>query len=173
VRSPECGGGHLIPLGRVAAKRRLVKYCNVDMLVRDTNEVKLVIEIEESKVDPCQILGKAMTSTLSDRYVYQGKRDRADLPLSLMTGFIQVVSTEELPIPACSSKRKSTKPFQWADLEDAFRSSIVSLPGGKVKAYRLLYGDRRSFQSGTSKKDLQDAIVALLFQKDMFNPSYA
>lgn len=75
-------------------KSNMTKLCNVDALIMQDNEVKVIIEIDESNTSPNQICGKYMTSAFSDRYHYNDDNIYIHEKSVL---FIQIIDTKKFP----------------------------------------------------------------------------
>jgi hypothetical protein len=173
-RSPECKGDHALPLFRGGIGGHLVEYCDVDLIVKHGGEARLIVEIEESEVKPNQILGKVITSTLSERYLYRGdKAGKDDTPLSPRTGFIQIISSDKQLNNSGGNRRRSAKASQWQDLDKVIRDNVVALPDGKIRMYRLIFGDSRSFEAGTNREELKKTVTGFLRPDDYSSTSYA
>ena len=126
-----CGGTEHIPLFCSPEKSRANVFCNVDLLLLKNDEVKIIVEIEESDVKPTQICGKMLTSALSSHYIHQNSGNK---PVKMADSvlFIQVVDTSSLVID------RTAKVGQWRALEKSIRNV---LPINKITEYRLLTTD--------------------------------
>lgn len=128
-----CGGNQRIPLFYVANKTRAAEYCNVDLMILKENEVKTIVEIEESNVKPTQICGKFLTSALSNYDIHDSKGNNPVRMADSVT-FIQVVDTSKLV------KGKTAKFKQWKALERSI-NRIIPLRDSRITKYRLLTTD--------------------------------
>jgi len=52
LRDRACGGEQYIPLFSSEDKLNRTKYCNVDLMIHESNKIRVIIEIEESDVTP-------------------------------------------------------------------------------------------------------------------------
>ena len=50
IRDPACGGQQNVPLFYSKAKSNKTEYCNVDLLILKDNQIRVVIEIEETGI---------------------------------------------------------------------------------------------------------------------------
>ena len=117
-----------LPLFSSEDATRETQLCKVDMLVVSENEVKVVIEIEESGRIPTKICGKFITTALAKLYKpYKGKALFLASPLL----FIQVLSSNGIP-------NKSSIPNQLCNIEKAMRN--ISNVNGRQMYYFLFVG---------------------------------
>lgn len=105
-------------------KSNITKLCNVDALIMQENEVKVIIEIDESNTSPNQICGKYMTSAFSNRYHYN---DVNILIPEKTVLFIQVIDTKKFP-------KKSKKEEKLKIIEKIIEENTQ----GIIKEYALL-----------------------------------
>jgi len=128
-----CGGNQHIPLFCTPKKARATEFCNVDLLVLKNNKIKIIVEIEESHINPTQICGKLLTSALSNYYIHESKENQ---PIEMADSvlFIQIVDTSKL------IKDKTAKQKQWKNLEDSM-NKILPVKDSKIKQYRLFTTD--------------------------------
>ena len=152
IKDPACLGApcpeytrkrQQIPIFGSATRGNDTEYCNVDALLLLNGRIKVMVEIEESAVDPVQIFGKFFASVAGQCYIH--KQD-GDVPIYKddRVLFVQVVRSDQLE-PA------SSKPAQWQNMEAAIRSF---LPLGNIHHYSLLAGSASDFQAGQVKNRL-------------------
>ena len=132
IKDEACGGDQRIPLFYDKEKSRTSEYCNVDMLVLKENKVRVMIEIEESKVKPTQICGKFLTSALARYYIHEDK-ENTPVEMSDHLTFVQIVDTSKL-------KNNSAKPKQWKTLERSIQN-IIPLKNSRITSYMLVTRD--------------------------------
>lgn len=133
LRDPACGGKQHIPLFYTLKKARMTEYCNVDLLVLKDNEIKVIVEIEESNVKPTQICGKFLTSALSKYYIHDSAKNKP-AKMADSVSFIQIVDTSKLV------RDKTAKFEQWKALEKSI-NGILRIKDSKITDYRLLTTD--------------------------------
>ena len=92
--------------------------CNVDMLITVNDEVRIVIEIDESSIRPTQIFGKFLQAAVSDSFI-RGGRNGTRYPIGPRLLFLQVLDGSRL------HPEKSKKPQQ-AEVIAARISDFVS-----------------------------------------------
>lgn len=108
-----CGGRHRLPL-YCNAKSLKTELCNVDMLILQSNSVRVILEIEESNVKPVQIFGKFLASALSTHYIY---RNTPPAPMAESVLFIQILDRSKL-------KEGTKKIEQWENIEKLIQNMI-------------------------------------------------
>ena len=128
VRDQACGGNQQIPLFCSDDKSRSTEYCNVDLLVIQDGKIRVIVEIEESDVNPTQICGKFLTSALARYYIHETE-DNVPIGMHDSVSFIQVVDTSNL-------KSLSAKPYQWKNLESSIEN-ILPIKDSNIKEYSL------------------------------------
>lgn len=138
IRDKACGGDQQIPLFISKGKSRETEYCKVDLLVLKDDKIKLIVEIEESDVEPTQICGKFLTSALT-RYYIHAKENNVPIGMHDSVTFIQIVDTSNLKV------EKTSKFKQWMNLEKSI-NHILPVRNSKIKKYRLFYGDESYFK---------------------------
>ncbi len=132
LKSLECGGDHNLPLFCSKVKGNDTEYCNADLLIIKNNKIKVIIEIEESRIEPIQICGKYLTTALSAYYIHESENKEIDMDDSAL--FIQILDRSKLP-------KKTSKLEQWKNLEISIQS-IVPIEGSTIDKYRLFDGEK-------------------------------
>jgi len=130
-RDPACGGNQLIPLFLEEDNTRENQLCQVDLMILKDNEIKAIIEIEESNIKPVQILGKLFASTLAKNYIHHSNKYQA-IKMADDVCFIQVLDTKIL-------KEGSKKEAQWKKIEEKIQDILKKL-NFPVKTYKIFYG---------------------------------
>ena len=123
-----CGGNQRIPLFVTKQKSRKTAYCCVDSLILKGNQVRVILEIEESGFIPTKICGKFLTSALSSYFIHESENAQP-IEMAPSVAFIQILATTPL-IPG------SSKAEQWKNLEKSIQGI---LPIHRVGSYRLLW----------------------------------
>lgn len=135
LKDPACGGQQHLPLFISQEKSRKTEYCNVDLLILKNNQVRVIIEVEESDVKPTQICGKFLTSALSSYFIHEKYNND---PIAIVDAlFIQILDTTVL-------KAATSKIEQWRNLESSIQS-LLPLRKSAITKYRLFWGDSKEF----------------------------
>lgn len=124
-----CSGYQSIPLFCSISKSNKTEYCNVDILILKNEKIKVLVEIDVSKIIPTQICGKFLTSALSICYIHKNKSN-CIIEMDDSVAFIQVVDTSSLD-------QKSKKYIQFNNIEKSIKS-IIPLHNSKIREYYLL-----------------------------------
>jgi len=138
-----------LPLFSSVLKSRKTQLCKVDILILEKNEVKVIVEIEESGIIPTKICGKMLTSGLAKYYIPHKQRA---VPIANPLLFIQILNSKN--IPDNSSIKK-----QWVNIEAALKR--IGEIGGRQLCYKLLFGESENF-SKTHSKGLIETIRKFL-----------
>jgi len=109
----------------------------VDALILLGGRIKVIVEIEESALDPTQVFGKFLTSATALCYIHDAD-EAAPLVKDERVLFVQVMDTSDL-------KPRSTKRDQWNNIQSSIRSL---LPLGSITEYHLIHGDENDFMPG-------------------------
>lgn len=137
LKDPACGGEQHLPLFASSKKSNKTEYCNVDLLMIKNNQIRVIIEIEESDVKPTQICGKFLTSALSSYFIHEIYNNK---PIAIVNAlFIQILYTTGL-------KPATSKIQQWKNLERSIQS-LLPLSKSSIIEYKLFWGDSKNFQS--------------------------
>ncbi|HOH23441.1 MAG TPA: hypothetical protein PLB61_08905 [Bacteroidales bacterium] len=147
-RDPACGGNQLIPLFLEEDNTRENKLCQVDLMILKDDEIKVIIEIEESNIKPVQILGKLFASTLAKNYIHHSNNYQA-IKMADDVCFIQVLDTKIL-------KEGSKKEAQWKKIEEKIQGILKKL-NFPVKTYKVFYGKLE--ESTVLLKEITDCIT--------------
>jgi len=149
IRDKACGGMQHIPLFHGKDRSRKTQLCKVDLLVLKLNEVKAIIEIEESGFNPTKICGKYLTSALSTHYIH----GEDTLSLSKEVLFVQVLDGSKV------AKNYSSKPAQCELIEKQI-NKLAKNVGSSISRYRILIVNGASDLVGIKKVvDLVDNFV--------------
>ncbi len=115
-------------------------FTEVDMLVLHKNEIKIVVEIEESNFKPIHLFGKYFASEMSSYYIYRPEKGK---------GIECWMADEVLFIQLLGSKRihpDSQKTIKWENVEKAIRKHI-KVKTKNITQYCLLYCERNNKES--------------------------
>ncbi|MGB4655540.1 MAG: hypothetical protein ACOXZ9_08380 [Bacteroidales bacterium] len=130
VRDPACGGEQHIPLFLKEEKTSDNRLCQVDLMILKNNEIRVIMEIEESNIKPTQILGKLFASTISKYYIHKTEKNIINMADDVC--FIQVLDTKVL-------KEQTKKIEQWKNIEKTIKNVLKKL-NYPVKTYKIFYG---------------------------------
>ncbi|MCX7863391.1 MAG: hypothetical protein N2449_10400 [Bacteroidales bacterium] len=104
-----CGGSQNIQLFLSSKKTSFYRVCKVDILILVNNEIKFIIEIDESNIKPVNILGKFFASAIADCYI-----DKNNIySKSNQVCFIQIISAKSLK----KNSNNSKKPKQFQNIK--------------------------------------------------------
>jgi hypothetical protein len=145
VLDPACGGKQRIPLFLSKEGGRRNCLCCVDAILLDHNRktISVIVEIEESSLEPTTICGKLMTSALSRGFMHQSTGGRL-VPMGNPVLFLQILDTSSL-------KRGSAKIAQWRNIEERMNQ----LFNNDGITYRSLEGTPEAFsESGVQRAKL-------------------
>jgi len=123
-RDKACGGDQYISLF-LDSKDRKNAICKVDALLIYKNQIQVIIEIEESGLNPTKICGKYLTSELSEFYE---RGDDKNIRFAEWPTFIQIVDTKGV------NESKFSKKEQVSKIESKILDKCNT---GKIKEYRL------------------------------------
>lgn len=128
-RSPECGGEHRIPLYVQSKGQKPIEYCNADYIVTLDNEVKVVVEIEESDFKPIYLLGKAFVTGYSEIHIARnlGKNERVSKELVLL----QIIIDE--------TSENNEKRRQWDSVSSKLKEVTEKKHLGNISKYELIH----------------------------------
>jgi len=132
LRDDACGGKQKISLFLTNDNTADSRLCQVDMMILKDNEIKIIIEIEESNIKPVQIFGKLFASTLAKYYIHETEDNVISMADDVC--FIQVIDTKDL-------KKKSKKPEQLKNIEKAIKDKeVLKKLDFSIKTYKVFYG---------------------------------
>ncbi len=139
---PACGGDHKVSMFCISAPKREFHFSNTDILIIKGNKIRVMIEIEESKIEPVHIMGKFLGNALSQYHIYNHTVPNISCSQE-STLFIQVCDTKHLQ-PG-SLKREQ--------LEQIEMSINKIIPNDKMKIieYRMIYGTVNDFDGAQGK----------------------
>jgi hypothetical protein len=127
-----------LPLFTDATLTKQDLYCNVDLLVLRENEVRVVLEVDETGYSPTKICGKFLATALCKRFRHP-RLAPEPVPLSVRTLFVQIIPCPDKSLP------RSRKSAQVLSLERSIRA-VLPIHGSTVSEYLLLSGNTNDFR---------------------------
>ncbi|MDR2796983.1 MAG: hypothetical protein LBB80_01430 [Treponema sp.] len=126
-------------------KSNETEICDVDAMVIKNNEIKIIIEIEESGFLPTKIYGKYMASNLAEYYAHDTLENEILEIKKSNVLFIQIIDTKGL-------ESISSKPEQFKNIEKSINNLIKTVKDagislGCIKEYKLLQIDGNKIES--------------------------
>src|ERR1039458_8254185 len=122
VLDKACGGEQKIQLFCTDASSYKSCLCHVDAAILFNDQVKVIIEVEESDIRPVHLCGKVFVSALATHYIHRKKPYR----MADTVFFVQVIDTSDKPdnaskLPQCRYLETSIQnllcvsntPLQW------------------------------------------------------------
>jgi hypothetical protein len=135
-RDSACGGDHNVSMFCSPIIRSDVHFSDADLLITKGNKIRVIMEIEESNINPVHIMGKFLGNALSPYHFYvNGTKNISCTQDSTL--FIQVCDTKDI-------KPGSVKKKQFDQIEVSIKKMI---PNDKMKIieYRMIYGTQNDF----------------------------
>lgn len=133
-----------LPLYLDKPESRRTQICKVDIIIIADNEVKVIVEIEESGMIPTKICGKYLTSGMA-KYYRPSKGIGIKLANPLL--FVQVLNSMKIP------KKNSAIEEQWNNIKQAVQR-IRKIHNRSVN-YILLYGRPDKFKEESANRLLK------------------
>ena len=142
-------------IGSVNDKSNATELCNVDLVILKNDEIKVIIEIEESDRTPVRTAGKFLISVLSDYYADKGGKA---FNMSNKLLFIQILKSYKNP--------RSSKETQGKNLKEQIRSFIQNCD--KQIQYELCYCQEDDFKNNSYNKckEIKNIIEKFLSNTD-------
>ncbi|GEM_PF-876234 len=136
-----CGGEQHIPLVIGDLKNRKTQMCNADCILVVKGQVRVIVEIEESKskCSPTTIYGKYLQAALATHYVRREIKKYSDRVL-----FVQVLDASKCLMPG------SKKAVQGQLIEEQIRS-LLPLKNQGITDYELLFVDGKGDNEGINR----------------------
>lgn len=138
----DCGGDQHIQLFCIGKAARATRFCSIDAAMLKDEEVKVIIEIEESDMRPMALCGKVFVSALASHFIHRGKM----YPIAANASFIQVIDTRKL-------SSLSSKLTQCVHLRESIRNTISTI--GNLQ-YEIFHSDIAEFERAEAQRELQD-----------------
>ena len=140
-----CGGEQKVQLFCTDAKSYKSCLCHVDAAIPFNDQVKVIIEIEESDIRPVHLCGKVLVSALATHFIHRNKPYR----MADTVFFVQVIDTSGKPdsaskLPQCRYLEPS--------IQNLLRASNAPL------RYDIFYGGVNQFQCGADQQELMNHI---------------
>ncbi|MFC2142158.1 hypothetical protein ACFLR7_04415 [Acidobacteriota bacterium] len=132
------------------------KFTEVDLLILKDNEIKVIVEIEESNMKPNHLFGKYMAAAMSSFYIYRpGQSKENKCKMADKVQFIQILDSTR-------TKERSQKFEQWGQVEEAVQK-LAETKLNNVIEYKLFCGKKSGsdLESGF-KQRLQKHVLSIL-----------
>jgi hypothetical protein len=142
----DCGGDQHVQLFCNNRAARASRFCSIDAAVRTNDELKIIIEIEESDIRPVALLGKVSASARASHCIHK----RVIYPIAARAPFIQVIDTRKL-------SSRSSKLDQCRYLLESVRNTL-STTGGSLRGYEIFHRDIAEFERPAAQSELQDSL---------------
>jgi hypothetical protein len=140
LKDPACGGTQHLPLFVGMVKGRDTWMCNVDLLIVSDNQVRVIVEIEESGFLPTKIFGKFLQSAIATHFINESYSKHA-IPYGNHVLFVQILDGSK------SLKEGTQKDSQGELIERQIRS-MLPLKENSVTDYRMFFiNDHASLES--------------------------
>lgn len=131
IRDSACGGAQHLPLFVGPTKGRGTRMCDVDLLIVSENQVRVIVEVEESGFLPTKICGKFLQSAIATHFIHDSRAGPA-LPYGNRVLFVQVLDGSKI-------LKQGTRKDSQGDLIEQQIRSILPLKGSSITDYRLFY----------------------------------
>jgi hypothetical protein len=141
VLDTACGGQQKIQLFCADAKSHETCVCHVDALVLRNEQVKVIIEVEESDIRPVHLCGKVFVSALATHFMHRNER----YGMADKVFFVQVIDTS-------SKSDRSSKLPQCRYLEPLIQNLLHG--SGTNIQYDIFYGGVSQFEVDADQQQL-------------------
>jgi hypothetical protein len=131
IRDAACGGSQHLSLFVGTTKRRDTHMCDVDLLIVSENQVKVIVEIEESGFLPTKICGKFLQSAIATHYIH-GLLEGSAFPYGNQVLFIQVLDGSKC-------LKQNTRKDSQGELIEKKICSMIPFKGNSITDYRLFF----------------------------------
>lgn len=138
IRDSACGGAQHLPLFIGPTKGFDTRMCDVDLLIVSENQVRVIVEIEESGFLPTKICGKFLQSAIATHFIHDSRPVPA-IPYSNHVLFVQVLDGSKI------LKQGSRKVLQGRLIERQI-SSMLPLKGSSITDYCLFFIGGTNYQ---------------------------
>lgn len=135
LRDPACGGTQQLPLFVGERKGRDTRMCCVDLLILESEMVRVIVEIEESGFLPTKIFGKFLQAALATHFIHESQAD-TPIPYANKVLFVQILDGSKL-------KEKTKKDSQAKLIEQQIQNI---LPLGRITRYQLVFVDKNELE---------------------------
>lgn len=124
-----CGGKIHLPLFYSDNKCYGTALCKVDILILKKEEVRIIIEIEESSFNPVNIFGKYLASAYSKMFIHDkvGK-----FKMSESVAFIEILDLSKL-------SAATSKELQYEFIENKIQTLNKKI-NSNISEYKMIYG---------------------------------
>jgi hypothetical protein len=141
IRDPACGGSQQLPLFVGTHKRYDTRMCCVDCIIIRDEQLRVIVEIEESGFLPTKICGKFLQSALANRFI-DDSQEGGTLAYGARVLFMQVLDGS-----ACL--RPGSRKRQQGELIESEIRGLLPLRG--LTDYSLHFVNGASDTVGLSK----------------------
>jgi hypothetical protein len=131
IRDSACGGSQHLSLFVGTNRRRDTHICDVDLLIVSENQVRVIVEIEESGFLPTKICGKFFQSAIATHFIH-GSGAGSALSFVNHVLFVQVLDGSK------SLKQGTRKDLQGKLIEQQI-NKVLPLKGSSITDYLLFY----------------------------------
>jgi hypothetical protein len=138
-----CGGKQNIQLFCADNATNRTRYCKVDAAVLKNNQVKVILEIEESDIRPVALCGKAFISALASYFIHR----KVKYPMAERAFFVQVID-----------KSPDSKLDQCLYLSDSINTALLRL-NTHLQGYQIFHGDVAEFEKPPAQEELREHLV--------------
>lgn len=147
VFGKDCGGTQKIQLFCTNRATRENLFCEVDAVVLKRDEVKVIVEIEETDIRPVALCGKVFASALASHFIDES----GVYPMAERVSFVQVIDTKKLS-PSSSKLR------QCVNLAASIQPHIEEV-GRSMQSYQIFYGDLAEFERSKPQRELVEYLL--------------
>ena len=131
LKDTACGGSQHLPLFVGPTKGFDTRMCDVDLIIVSENQVRVIVEIEESGFLPTKICGKFLQSAIATHLIHNS-RPVPVLPYGEQVLFVQVLDGSKI------SMQGSRKVLQSKLIERQIGSMLPRMGSG-ITNYRLFF----------------------------------
>jgi hypothetical protein len=131
IRDTACGGAHHLPLFVGTIKGRENHMCDVDLLIITENQVRIIVEIEESGFLPTKICGKFLQSAIATHFIHDSQAGSA-MQYSNHVLFVQVLD-------GLKCLKQGTRKDSQGELIEQKVRSMLPFKGSGITDYRLFF----------------------------------
>ena len=131
IRDAACGGKQHLPLFVGPTKGFDTRMCDVDLIIVSENQVRVIVEIEESGFLPTKICGKFLQSAIATHCIHNSLPVPA-LPYGNHVLFVQVLDGSKVHM-------QGTRKVLQSKLIERQISGMLPLKGSSITDYRQFF----------------------------------
>jgi hypothetical protein len=131
IRDTACGGSQHLPLFVGPTKGFDTRLCDVDLIIISENQVRVIVEIEESGFLPTKICGKFLQSAIATHLIHNSRPVRT-LPYGKQVLFVQVLDGSKI-------RMQGTRKVLQSQLIERKINSMLPCMGSGITNYRLFF----------------------------------